>query len=837
MGAVPSREAPNALYSLRYGNHELGLIPFTKTFITPESVALRQQLIRLRNDPGVRYNQMRPEGVPLDEMPPATYTEADLNVALDAVERSLFPTNEAMLAAFERERGSGALSSRSDATEAEKLEALLRLKKSTRPVPCVIIFVYMKGREDLECFHFQGRRVNVIGFLSCRVAETDADDQLPYLELHKAMLKAAGDRTIERVLTLAATLFHEQMARILADHRPQLPFPSAILDRLQQLPLRVECMWNNFPILKLLFDTLALLNATAEVKVAECPPEIRLVDGERSKRGKMVEMVISGKLLSRIWTFMVVHLLRPTNRGTWMQFSLANESQKSKRLADWFIASAAAQSFFHDAQMTQLVRDHLNELHQEIVAARSAPQSDENLWSGMQERSHDNKLYRIYHSPVCGPFLTTVKQPSSKESGSYSNGLLERGSDAFSSGPYTRSVGSAEYAGVPSRHLSDAAAGTGGLPYSGGRQGRLPQPQPQPQPQPIMVGPHRGLRHINPQGLPQGLQTQTSPLMQQTYQNDGAVYTVAVTGTAAFTQSPVQQHAPGVGATSPPGYAAFAPAPPGPAASLLVQAQAPPGGLHAHAYTMQAPQGLTGAGDLGKIPSNAIPMTAFPTLSLHTPPAAPLVQQQQPQQQQPQPQQQQQQPQQQQQQQQPQPYYIVVPNDVSAPVPLPPPQVTPHSSAVQFAMPFGNQQFSMNPPQVSQQQGPQVVQSRELAGQQILCRLQPTQGVWAGGMTPDGKETATFANNCVYLHPYGSVLCPEEEPRGTSQASMWNQPLSSVPLSYKIHRMRVYRLIHLHLFHLDDELLQTDAASGLPELGTFVPPAYSIRSLICSLHP
>lgn len=420
MGAVPSREAPTSLYSLRYGNHEIGLIPFTKFFISPEFTELRRQLVRLRNDPGVRYNQFRPTGIPITEIPPPTYTEEKLDRTLDVVDASLFNTNEEMLSAFEHER--------IKESNLEKERVMKFLKRSTRPVPCVVIFIYSKGRDDVECFHYQGRRVNVIGYISCRSTDDECDDDIPFLELRKAMLKAAGDRTIERVLTLAATLYYEQLNKILRDHRPHFPQPFALLDHLKQMPIRIECMWNNYPILKLLFDSVALLNVTPEINVKECPPRVVVIpDAETASNSRVVEVTLPPQLVSRIWSYMSQHQLRVTNRSTWVQFVLANESHKSKRFIDLVNATPISQNFFGGKKITQMVREHLDELHKEIVAARSASQTDSTLWFPQLERSHDNKVYRIYNSSVCGPFLTTVK-PVQKED---SNIIHEQVSDGL----------------------------------------------------------------------------------------------------------------------------------------------------------------------------------------------------------------------------------------------------------------------------------------------------------------------------------------------------------------------------------------------------------------------
>lgn len=576
MGAVPSREVPKPLYSLRYGTHEIGLIPFTRANFgfppqegskaqdgeshdeSESHSTLRRQFVALRNDPGVLYYQLRPHGFPLSEVPPPSYTEKNLEEELDAVEKSLFDTNESFLSAFEKEttsemKAAGGtiipadtedmensetlspspapinsildhLSSESEedfppsSSSVEKSEKyvtaspsdphgsfkkggdlgnknsaevarLRRIQQALLPVPCVIVFTYASSVDKFDCFYFQGRKANVIGFINLwpdGKLRNEIKEDYTMLELHKAVLKAAGDRTIERALMLATTLYYDQLSLILSIHRPAISNRRAIEERLHFLDLKATCMWNNYPSLKLFYDSVAFFYATEELNAKSCPAEISLLENELHQ--KQIEVILRGPLLCRLWSFMALHQLRQVSRTAfWIHFSLSKETHSQKKAVDVFLAGPEVESFFNGKELSEIVRSRLIELHREIVCARKAPQDDLSLWSDRSVWSHDGKQYRVYLSPACGSFLTTVKNfekeiKNKKHSDdSESGGLNSRSGDHENSKSTTKNLEQEKKSGRGGKDKGSRHSELSGLSHHPSRAqwypGSLPHPQ------------------------------------------------------------------------------------------------------------------------------------------------------------------------------------------------------------------------------------------------------------------------------------------------------------------------------------------------------------------------
>ncbi|KAG5506439.1 hypothetical protein JKF63_05942 [Porcisia hertigi] len=627
MGATPSREAKPTIRSLRYGNHEIGLIPITRAYFNGDNPQLRQQFIRLRNDPNVRYSHTRLRGYSMAELPPASYTEADLDALLDTVERSLFNTNEEMLDAgalqmptisvahlqyllqcagrvhaydpsLEKELdesdkrsqphtsvahfslgavGTPSLPSRtgvslsdptntpnihfvrepkswlhatslslcaslsdeaddhsfvhptptfsgtvslnaaeahlllSPATPEEeapstdektaktpspedcatdwflKLRALLqahhrrmdelghvngnstrgehgqlpcppdfykseeymRFKRAVRPVPCAVLFIYVNNREEHDCFTFQGHRVNVIGSFDMRSHSDEDDDCTPTLQIRKAILKAAGDRTLERVLALSTKYYLDSFIDIVLEQLQRRPAaellvglgeearsllletPSGIpvgdsgscqcmydavsiakalfYERIAKLPVVVSSPFNNYPTLKFIYDFTSLMYSIENSQLIR-PSDVRLCTYEREKDERGIFFLFHGRALAHSWLWATTLTQRSTVRDSWAQYTLCEHTQsRERRIQQWLATDPRAKTLFGDAATTACFEQHLEHLHGEIVRARSTPRDDKKSWSEAQEYSHDMKLYRIFLSPLCGPLLTTVK--------------------------------------------------------------------------------------------------------------------------------------------------------------------------------------------------------------------------------------------------------------------------------------------------------------------------------------------------------------------------------------------------------------------------------------------
>lgn len=605
MGGLPSREASGSIRTLRYGNHEIGLIPLTRQFFNKENPELCQQFIRVRNDPNVRYCHMRAPGYSMDELPPADYSQEDLDALVDTIEESLFDSNEdflnagaAPVASFsvaemhrilqmeglvdpvdaqldlcssayakrassdttntensncgmtscgsrreseseliypanhtpitttaaptaaavnERELGgdhrtppeqqfTGSTGDETDvpaaptpaqnventfrclkaelqsfyratekndavdyaaraATLSDLFQTVLyrRFKRAVRPLPCAVVFIYVNSREEHDCFNFRGHRINVIGCFGLRTYENENDDTIPVLQIRKGIVKAAGDRTLERVLALAAKSFVDcftevvmrelqrrpasvllrdvgEEARGLLRELPATPLLSAaatlpgsglpssepkydpvsiahalFFERVSKYPLLCLGLFNNYPTLKFVFDFSALSISVEEGRTGR-KEQMRLCTYQREKDERGLAFLFPGRLLAYTWLWSATQTQPPTVRDSWVQYTLNEYAQsRERRVQQWLETSQAAKVMLGNATTTRLFLQHLDNLHSEIVRARTTSTDDSASWASAQEYSYDTKLYRIFISPLCGPLLTTVKEQKSVE--------------------------------------------------------------------------------------------------------------------------------------------------------------------------------------------------------------------------------------------------------------------------------------------------------------------------------------------------------------------------------------------------------------------------------------
>ncbi|CCD12956.1 unnamed protein product [Trypanosoma congolense IL3000] len=394
MGGIPSRDAPTTLFCLRYGTHEVGLIPLVYRYFHSDNKELREQFIRVRNDPSIRYSFMRSSEYAMDEIPKKSYSEKHLDRFLDVVDESLYDSTSAMLADEDT---------------------------PFRPVPCAVCFVYVNGREGSDCFSFYGRRINIIGHFGCYDSEDHASEGT-CLYARKTILKAAGDRTLERVVTLSAMMLKVEFFRAVQTACPTRDPLDMLRRRLKPLTLIASTPWNSYPTLKFLYDTAVIAWAYGREIVEEDPPQLSMYEVEASGESGLC-MRVRGPVL--LWAVMRVceTLSLSAVRGSWEQYVLDDfeMQQKEKIVSHWLATSPHVHHFLGSEEFTALVQRRLATLLREVVRARETPTEDVTLWGEAQEYSHDGKLYRIFNSPTCGPFLATVKRKLPKRGGSGGN--------------------------------------------------------------------------------------------------------------------------------------------------------------------------------------------------------------------------------------------------------------------------------------------------------------------------------------------------------------------------------------------------------------------------------
>ncbi|RNF25597.1 uncharacterized protein Tco025E_02093 [Trypanosoma conorhini] len=430
MGGVPSRDASPTFFSLRYGAHEVGLIPLLHAYFRSEEKELRGQFVRMRNDPSVRYSFMRGTEYNMRQLPPASYTEEKLDKLLDVIDATLYDTAKEML-------------------EDEKAPL--------RPVPCAVCFVYVNGREGTECFPFYGRRINVIGHFGCHKYE-DRGDEEPCLYLRKAILKAAGDRTLERVVTLAAMVLKEEFFRAAASVYRGQEATELFSRRISRLSLISGTLWNRYPVLKLLHDTAAFAWSVENVQEHRDAPRFCAYEVPETGESGLVMQMDGSLLLRFIWRACST-VIPSMVRGMWEQFVLddALTQQKERVMSNWLKISPEVNIFLGGEEFTSRVKNHLENLLREVVRARETPTDDLSVWSAEQECGPDGKIYRIFNSPICGPFLATVNVKREKSHGT-SNGY-RKAQQAFE--PKLNNFGAAvkSRGGVPLRHIWHANMG------------------------------------------------------------------------------------------------------------------------------------------------------------------------------------------------------------------------------------------------------------------------------------------------------------------------------------------------------------------------------------------
>ncbi|KAG5480383.1 hypothetical protein LSCM4_06149 [Leishmania orientalis] len=158
-------------------------------------------------------------------MPESNFTEEDLDRFLELVDATLFDTNEELLSADPVIPGTGAALGTSSA-------------KPFMPVPCALCLAYPDGKEREGALALDGRVINIIGYFGLMTQEmqdafkivkrlpSDAEkpkqqhaheagsSSVPLMFLNTAILTSAGDRTLERVLVLAAVMLRQQFHTI-----------------------------------------------------------------------------------------------------------------------------------------------------------------------------------------------------------------------------------------------------------------------------------------------------------------------------------------------------------------------------------------------------------------------------------------------------------------------------------------------------------------------------------------------------------------------------------------------------------------------------------------------
>ncbi|KAG5480711.1 hypothetical protein CUR178_05846 [Leishmania enriettii] len=158
-------------------------------------------------------------------MPESNFAEEDLDCFLELVDATLFDTNEELLSADPVIPGAGEAPGTSSA-------------KPFMPVPCALCLAYPDGKEREGALALEGRVINIIGYFGLMTQEmqdafkivkrlpSDAEkpkqqhaheagsSSVPLMFLNTAILTSAGDRTLERVLVLAAVMLRQQFHTI-----------------------------------------------------------------------------------------------------------------------------------------------------------------------------------------------------------------------------------------------------------------------------------------------------------------------------------------------------------------------------------------------------------------------------------------------------------------------------------------------------------------------------------------------------------------------------------------------------------------------------------------------
>ncbi|AIN97986.1 hypothetical protein LPMP_204940 [Leishmania panamensis] len=184
-------------------------------------------------------------------MPDSNFTEADLDRFLDLVDATLFDTNNELLSADPVLPGTAA------ATDASSTKPFI-------PVPCALCLAYPEGKEREGALALEGRVINIIGYFGLMTREmqdafkvvkrlpSEAEKQQqeqqaqegsstsePLLFLNTAILTSAGNRTLERVLVLAAVMLRQQFHTIGRRHVLQTKLDQLLYEQREQ-KLRVD---------------------------------------------------------------------------------------------------------------------------------------------------------------------------------------------------------------------------------------------------------------------------------------------------------------------------------------------------------------------------------------------------------------------------------------------------------------------------------------------------------------------------------------------------------------------------------------------------------------------
>ncbi|CBZ26643.1 conserved hypothetical protein [Leishmania mexicana MHOM/GT/2001/U1103] len=164
-------------------------------------------------------------------MPDNNFTEADLDRFLDLVDATLFDTNDELISADPIFSGTAATPGTSST-------------KSFMPVPCALCLAYPDGKEREGALALDGRVINIIGYFGLMTREmqdafkvvkrfpNELEKQRQHADeadsasgsimfLNTAILTSAGDRTLERVLVLAAVMLRQQFHTIGRRHALQ----------------------------------------------------------------------------------------------------------------------------------------------------------------------------------------------------------------------------------------------------------------------------------------------------------------------------------------------------------------------------------------------------------------------------------------------------------------------------------------------------------------------------------------------------------------------------------------------------------------------------------------
>ncbi|CAD2215244.1 hypothetical protein AGDE_13641 [Angomonas deanei] len=225
------------------------------------------------------------------------------------------------------------------------------LKRGLGMVPVVAGFICGQGGElEEEGILIRNKRVNLIGCIGFSTTESSADDNIPYFQPRKVMVKAAGDRTLERVIMLAARYYLSTFCEAVNQIRPMEDPLALFHQRCACMRLALACKWNNYPTLKFIYDTGAVIQMSKALILQHAVSkegEALLTDDTYSVKSylykkkdsdeKGVALLLAGDYVFHIWMyFMRYYVIPSSSGGGWTLHLTTDVAQvKDRKVVSW----------------------------------------------------------------------------------------------------------------------------------------------------------------------------------------------------------------------------------------------------------------------------------------------------------------------------------------------------------------------------------------------------------------------------------------------------------------------------------------------------------------------